>query len=191
MEQTLLATLLMEEVSGVDDPANQVPGWMVTKSADGEQAASESIVAKVKGLLSTLGAPTGKEIDMEKDELLATLEERDEALVAKVAEAVAKSVAPAEGAAEEVPATAEAVVEAPVGVSVEDVTKAIEDAIVKTVIEPHSEIFEKILDRLEGVESALGVAARKSLDGQEANEGEPVTKSTPDLGDAIAAAFKR
>jgi len=288
MEQTKLDSLLISEVSGVDDPANQLPGWMVTKAAGGnaadlllvlanemealtkasttkepygnveyadpgyqkdgkkrypldteehiraawsyinaednaalytaEQLAevkgkikaamkkigaeveedtskaasdSESIVARIKGILS-LGSPIEKGIEMEKDELLAVLADRDEALAKSiseaVAEAVSKSVAPAEGegTGEETPAA-----EAAPAVDVEGVTKAAVEAAVAEVESKYNEILEKALDRIETLEQRLGVAARKSLDGQESGEGEPVTKSTPDLGDAIAAAFTR
>lgn len=36
MQQTKLETLLITEVSGVDDPANELPGWMVTKARRGD-----------------------------------------------------------------------------------------------------------------------------------------------------------
>jgi hypothetical protein len=42
-QQTKLERLVMLEVSGVDDPANQLPGWMVSKAAGGtvdQQAAA-------------------------------------------------------------------------------------------------------------------------------------------------------
>jgi hypothetical protein len=292
MESVLLDKLFISEVSGVDDPANQLPGWMVTK-ASGEQpdaflilademeavtkasdskqpygdvtyadpgyqkdgkkrypldteehiraawsyinqgdnasvytaeqvasikakiksamkkigatvesdtskdASSESIVAKIKGIL--LGTPGEEGIEMEKQELLDALAERDEALVKAVAEAVSKSVAPAEGESVEETAAAPAAEAAPAPaaeaaptLSVEDVTKAITEAIEEHVVKQYNEIFEKVIDRLEACESALGVAARKSLDGQESGEAtEPVTKATPDLADAITAAFKR
>ena len=287
MEQVRLDKLLISEVSGVDDPANMLPGWMVTKSADGngpdlllvlademetltkasdskqpygdvkyadpgyqkdgkkrypldtethiraawsyinvpangeaytaeqltsikakiktamkglgaetESAAtktrSENIVATIKGNL--LGTPTEQEgEDMDKDELVAAIVEGNEPLVKAVTDAVAKSLTPAEGegatvtpAAVETPAAedAPAFTEAQIG----EVTKAVE-----ALLAPYNEIFEKVLDRLEGTEKHLGIAARKSLDGQESGEGEgePVVKATPDLGDAIAAALTR
>lgn len=188
MEQVKLERLFMEEISGVDDPANQLPGWMVTKATD---AAPTKIVAKVKELL--LGAPTdGKDdIDMERDELVAILaEERAanaDAIAKAVAEAVSKSVAPAEGATE---GETE-----PVAVTSEDVVKAVTEAVEK-VEKAYNEILENLITRLEGCETSLGIAARKSLEGQEdgAPAEEGVTKvapKTPDLGDAIAAAFKK
>lgn len=294
MELTKLDTLLITEVSGVDDPANQLPGWMVTKAVgsegddftdvllviademeavtkaadtkkpygdvtyadpgyqkDGkkrypldteqhvraawsyinvsdnasaysaEQLASikakikaamkklgaemedtskadgsESIVAKIKGILN-LGAPTGKEGDVEKSEFAEALSEAVPALAESVADAVSKALAPAEGEGEtkETPAATETApeVEPVVALTHEDVTKAVNEA-VEEVQKAYGEIFEAVIERVERIEQALGVAAKKSLDGQEASapaEGEPVTKSTPDLGDAIAAAFKR
>jgi hypothetical protein len=191
MDAVRLDKLFMTEVSGVDDPANQLPGWMVTKSADA--TAPESIVAKIKGII--LGAPTEEGIDMEKDELVTILAESNKSLVTSlseaVAEAVTKSLTPAEGeGATVVPAVATPEADAPV------FTEAQTDAIAKAIEDgfaPYNEIFEKVLDRLEGTEKHLGIAARKSLDGQESGEGEgePVVKATPDLGDAISAALKR
>jgi hypothetical protein len=42
-----LSTLKMEEVSGVDDPANMLPGWMVTK-ARAQSGGSQRFLAVVK-----------------------------------------------------------------------------------------------------------------------------------------------
>lgn len=284
MEPVKLERLLIQEVSGVDDPANELPGWMVTKSASGnasaalllgvaaemetltkasdskqpygdvkyadpgyqkdgkkrypldtethvraawsyinqadnaslytaEQLASikakikaamkdigattededsssttkgtaESIVAKIKGIL--LGAPR-EEIEMEKDELVAAIVEGNEPLVKAVTDAVSKSVAPTEGATTEETKATEAD-----ATQVAAVTKAVTDYLDEHVVKQYNEILEKAFIRIEAVETHLGVAARKSLDGQETTEaGEPVVKKAPDLGDAIAAAFKR
>ncbi len=283
MEATKLERLLISEVSGVDDPANQLPGWRVLKAAGDEpdlllalagemevftkaaadktpygdvtyadpgyqedgkkrypldsethiraawsyinqagnadlysaddlskvkakiQAAmkkigaevsttksaetvdsNSTIVAKIKGIL--LGSPTGKDdLEMDKAELTAILDERDEALVQKVAEAVSASVpvpAEGEGATEpEAGATASAESSEAPALTAEDITKAIQEALA-----PYNEILEGMLDRTEAIESALGVAARKSLDGQETNEdGTPVEKSAPNLSDAISS----
>jgi len=285
MESVKLDKLLIQEVSGVDDPANMLPGWMVTKAAgdgspdlllvlagemelltkasdskqpygdvtyadpgyqkDGKKRypldteehvraawsyinqadngdlysaeqlasikakikaamkklgakveetttkdASDTIVAKIKGILN-LGAPTGKEDDMEKDEFVAALSENNEVLAKAVAEAVSKAVAPAEG---ESKGAAETTPEVPAALTVEDVTKTVTEVIEEHVTKAYNDLFEKVLDRIEGIETHIGVAARKSLDGQEAGSTEgstPVTKKAPDLGDAISAAFKR
>lgn len=208
MEQTKLERLLISEISGVDEPANQLDGWMVTKSVDGgepvtapegvefEEHTSEpvsesndSIVAKIKGIL--LGTP-GKDIDMEKTELVAILAESNEALAKSLGEAVtealAKSVVPAEG--EEQP-TVEATIEEPVAtLTAEDVAKAVSEAVEEATVKSN-EIFEAILGRIEGIETALGMVARKSLDGQEGGTEEPVEKATPKLADAIESAFAR
>ena len=276
MESTKLEKLLISEVSGVDDPANELPGWMVTKSKedayfsvasemerftkaadskkpygdveyadpgyqeDGKKrypldtethiraawsyinqadnadlysaenlgkikakikaamkrigaevtdmtAKSDSdtnIVAKIKAML--LGAPTGKDdVDMDSAELKAILAENNEALAGAVAEAVAKSVpSPAEGeGATEVPVPVETGTETD-AITAEVIQKTIEEALA-----PHLELFEKFLDRIVRVESALGVAAKKSLDGQEGETTETVEKSTPDLSAAIAGAL--
>jgi hypothetical protein len=282
METVKLDKLFIEEVSGVDHPANQLEGWMVVKSADqpdplllvademetvtkassskepygdvtyadpgfqkdgkkrypldteahvraawsyinqednaslysAEQVASvkakikaamkklgadmgddmkkssETIVAKLKGII--LGAPTGKEDDMEKAEFVEALGEHTDVLAKAVADAVAKAVAPApgEGAAEVATPAADAVTAESV---VKAINEAIEVALTEKVEKQYNDLIEKVLDRIEGIEKHIGIAARKSLDGQETADaaGEPVTKSTPDLGDAIAAAFKR
>lgn len=282
MESVRLDRLLISEVSGVDDPANQLPGWMVTKAAgdgalnlllvlademeavtkasdskqpygdveyadpgyqkDGKKrypldtethiraawsyinqadnadlysaeqltsikakvkaamkklgaetednttkdANSDTIVAKIKGIL--LGAPTGKEDDVEKQEFVEALSENNGVLAEAVADAVSKSLAPAkgEGATEETATAAEAL-------SAEDVSKTVTEVIEEHVIKQYNDIFEKVLNRIENIEKHLGVAAKKSLDGQEAETAtaESVEKSAPDLGDAIAAAFRK
>ena len=66
------------------------------------------------------------------------------------------------------------------GLTVDDVT----NAIVEHVVKQYNEIFEKVLDRIEAIEEKFGIAARKSLDGGH------VEKQTPDLADAIAAALR-
>lgn len=196
MEPTKLERLLISEVSGVDAPANQLDGWMVAKSREADGSTDTTIVAKIKDLL--LGSPEEKEdLDMDQDTLVAILSENNEVLAKAVAEAVAKSVAPAEGEGTEEP-TAVAEVETTEATEVTseatpevDIAKSIEEALT-AALTPYNELIEKVLDRIETVESHLGVAARKSIDGQEAAvEGEPVEKSTPDLADAIASAFRR
>ena len=78
----------------------------------------------------------------------------------------------------------------------EDVAKAIEAGVnagVEALRADMTEVFEKLIDRFENTEKHIGIAARTSLDGQEAGaEGtEPVEKTAPDLGDAIAKALRR
>lgn len=51
---TRLDNLSVEEISGVDAPANQTPGWMVLKSADDAVQAESSLAA----LYATLGGAT-------------------------------------------------------------------------------------------------------------------------------------
>jgi hypothetical protein len=135
---------------------------------------------------------------MEKDELVAVLAESNEALVKAVAEAVSKSVAPAEGegAAEETAPVAEAPAEEAVAPSItaEAVGEAVAKAIEEHVIKQYNPILEALVERFEKIESHLGFEARKSLDGQESaedNKTEAVTKATPDLSDAISAAFNK
>lgn len=154
------------------------------------KASDTTIVAKIKDLL--LGsAPEKEELDMGSDELKAILSENNESLAKAVAEAVSKSIAPAEGeSAEEEKEVTEAPAEGTAGTSEsseEDIVKSIQEALA-----PYNELLEKMLDRITGIEEHFGVAARKSIDGQEdAPEGEEkVEKSAPSLEDAIAGAFR-
>jgi hypothetical protein len=163
--------------------------------ADVEKDASP-IVAKIREFIS-VAPPEGKDdIEMDAAELTSILDEREDALVAKFADAVAvaKSVeAPAptgEVAPVEAPAPApeaapavESIV-AP-GLTAEDVTKGVE-----TAIQPLLEVIDKALDRIENVETALGYAARKSIEGQESNDAAEGEVKTPDLADAISKAFR-
>lgn len=50
MELTRLDKLVIEEVSGVDDPASQLPGWMLTK------ARQRRIIEHAEGLRKALGS---------------------------------------------------------------------------------------------------------------------------------------
>jgi hypothetical protein len=157
--------------------------------AEVEKTASP-IVAKIRELVS-VAPPEGKDdIEMDAAELTAILDERDDALVAKLADAaVAKSVEPAptgEAAPEATPAEETAAAAEPVvapGLTSEDITKGVEVA-----MQPLLEVIDKALDRIENVETALGYAARKSIEGQETQSAEGEDK-TPDLSDAIAKAF--
>lgn len=286
MEQVKLERLFMEEVSGVDDPANQLPGWMVQKSVgdpylllaqemesitkaaaskepygdvtyadpgyqkDGKKrypldteehvraawsyinqegnadiytaeqlssikakitaamkklgatveddakktTRSEQIVATIKTALG-LGDAPDKENDVEKAEFVEALEANNESLAKAVAEAVSKSLTPAEGEGAATETTTEApAAEATTAVDVEALTKAAVEAAVEEVAKQYNEILEKVLDRIAVIEEHAGIAARKSIDGQETEvdaNGEPVAKSTPNLGDAILGAFAR
>lgn len=154
---------------------------LIKHDSEPEQAATEeaqSIVERVKSLLR------GKDEvdDMTKEELAEALDERDSALVEKLAERLATSVdapAPGDGAVAEVEVTA--VEDVPVGLTEEDVIKTTQEA-----LQPVLEIMSKTLDRIERIEDAL--AMRKSLDGQEA----PVVEEAhePTVQDAIGAALK-
>ena len=195
MEPTELQRLLVKEVSGVDDPANEIPGWMVAKAAaDLATTASptEDAPTFVARLRKSLGLATGKDIDMTADELTTTLTANNEALAksivegvgAAVADAVAKSVpAPAEAAAAAAPAAEAApaavtmeAIEAAITAGVEaGLTKAIEgDETTKGV----NDILGAVIDRVAQIEKAFGVAARTSLDGQESAAADAATDAT-------------
>jgi hypothetical protein len=49
----LLERLMITEVSGVDDPANEIPGWMVTKSLPPDDRVILESVAMARVLAST------------------------------------------------------------------------------------------------------------------------------------------
>lgn len=193
MTSTKLEKLLIGEVSGVDDPAHEIPGWMVAKAATppaSDAAGDSGFVDKIKALITKGGEPTGEsEIEMTKDELVAVLEEREVALVEKMTEAVAKSVeVPAAGEATPAaevtpPAPAETTTTTAETLSVEDIQKGIAEALA-----PYAEALEKTLDRLAAVETALAKGARMSLNGQE-TQGEG-TEAPPTVRDGIAAALK-
>lgn len=203
---TKLERLLIKEISGVDDPANETPGWMVAKSAEtsGDSAAqivihqhispapgtpdeapaspdgeALSVVGKIKALL------TGKEdIEMTKEEMNAELDARFEGLTETL-----KSLIPAPS---ETPAPIEAVVEVPAAeapatedaqpvLTNEDLTKAVQDGLA-----PFLEVIDKTLDRIAGIEDTLAI--RKSLDGQEERAPESADNK-PTLDDAFSKAL--
>lgn len=190
-----LEKLFIAEVSGVDDPANELPGWMVAKSAGLSDAELEgsaddetatSIVEKIKNLI------LGKEIDVTKDEVAEVFDAKSDELVEKIAERLSKSVEPATSeatteaaapAAEAAPAAPAAeVVDEPAApaLSAEDIAKAFEEAQA-----PLLEILDKVLDRVEALEK--GTATRKSLTGQEDNHED--APEEPTVQDAIKAAL--
>jgi hypothetical protein len=195
MDATKLEKLLIGEVSGVDDPANQSPGWVVMKAEGApsgalvvvpgdaaDEAATTTIKERLKGWI--LGEK--EDLQMDKSELSEILDEREDALIAKMTEAVSKSVEAAKVAApvEETVAVTPPAEAAEPTLTVEDIAKAIEVG-----LEPYNEILEKVMDRLEKTESALTGSARKSLDGQEGtttDEGE----EAPQLADAIVKALR-
>ncbi len=197
---TKLEKLLISEVSGVDDPANELPGWLVQKAATATPTKAADPAAPT--LKDRLGLLFGKEDDVTKEELVAILDERDalakaaapaEPVVPVVApvpapEPVATATAKAEG--DPIPAPA-AVVEAPAApapapVAVAALTEADVTKAVETAVEPIVEALSKTLDRLAAVEAHF--VTRKSIVG---DDSEPVAKNTNTVGAAIAGAFNR
>jgi hypothetical protein len=178
-----LEQLIIKEVSGVDDPANEIPGFMVLKSSDASTdssadstEAATTIVGKIKALL------TGKEdIDMTKEELTSELDGRFAAINEKLTELTKSVEVPVEGTPAD-PVEPAAEVDAVDLLTAEDIAKAVQDGVT-----PILEIIEKTLDRIERIESSLTI--RKSLDGQELNEDGTEVKA-PDLSDAIKAALR-
>lgn len=191
---TKLEKLFIGEVSGVDDPANETPGWMVQKSvapSDAPMTADEaqSTLAKIKSMFATTRKDA--DLDMTADELKAELDARDVTLKASLTEVVTEVVkaalipAPVEPAAAPV---VEAPAEAATALTIEDVTKAIEDSFgpaLDVALEPYREILEKAIDRIASVETHFAGVARKSLEGQESGAVEapaPVAKARTSIG---------
>lgn len=72
MSATELQDLGIDEVSGVDAPANQMPGWMVMKSEEGAAAEAEAQLATLYGAIGGAGALADAPEDVRKAaELLA------------------------------------------------------------------------------------------------------------------------
>jgi len=161
---------------------------VVTKSASqsaGQQDAP-SILDRLRKVLD------GKdEIEMTQDELNAALDARMGALGDELVEKLRKSVeapsaegAPAVEAAPAVEPAATPETPAEPQLSIEDVTKAIEEG-----MKPYHDIFEAVIDRVGNIETALGIAARKSLDGQE-GEARGEEPQAPTTQTAIAKALQ-
>lgn len=197
---TKLEQLKIGEVSGVDDPAHELPGWMIAKAkkpgdvpdasanSDSPEEA-QSIVGKIRNLVF----PAGKEeVEMTKEELNETLDARDEALTKSLVEAISEAVKPAPvEKADEVPAVVPETTETPeapeaaAALTAEDVTKGVEEA-----LQPVLEILDKALDRIAAVENGQTNSARKSLDGQESAGGEAEAETTlPPVQAAISKAL--
>jgi hypothetical protein len=183
-----LEKLFIGEVSLVDDPANESPGFMVAKATEAEPELESEDPTSLLGKIRDLLKGSGKEdIDMTKEELHAELDEKLAPLAeltSKVDELISKSVeAPAPAGEVETEST-EAEAE---NALTEEVVKSAIEAGIKEALEPVFEVLEKTLDRLEAVESKF--VTRKSLEGQETSV-EDGTEATPTLSDAIAKALK-
>lgn len=72
----LLAPLQMDEVSGVDDPANGIPGWMVAKARDGggKLSPEAQLHKNVRTLLSMTPAQIEKYRELRKEATSAPFE---------------------------------------------------------------------------------------------------------------------
>jgi hypothetical protein len=60
---TLLQGLKITEVSGVDDPANMLPGFMVTKSRDGIQKAQQEFGALLEEIRTKAGLTDDERVE--------------------------------------------------------------------------------------------------------------------------------
>ncbi len=191
---------MIGEVSGVDDPANALPGWMIAKAkkpgdvavatADSDSPEdAQSIVGKIRNLVF----PAGKEeVDMTEEQLKEGLAEFGEALSKSLVEAISEAVKPAPvEKADEAPVVPEVietpeVPEAVAALTAEDVTKGVEEA-----LQPILEILDKALDRIAAVENSQTSSARKSLDGQEGVGGEGEPEALPPVQAAISKALNQ
>jgi hypothetical protein len=70
VEQTRLERLLIEEVSGVDSPASNLSGWMVTKAAGGS-AGRDRMMAALTALLNLIGDGSVETDPAQKDALVS------------------------------------------------------------------------------------------------------------------------
>lgn len=206
---TKLEKLLIGEVSGVDDPANETPGWLVMKAASAasssaDASATANAADAAPTLKDRLALLFGKEDDgMTEDALKAILDEREDALVEKLAVKLAPTApeAPAAPAVEataltekasapEAPAPAAPAPEAaPAALDAEAIEKAAV-AKVEAILEPLVKALDAVIDRLAAVEARF--ATRQSIPAQDPAAGEEgVAKTTNTVGSAIEAAFRR
>lgn len=99
-EATRLEQLILKEISGVDDPANEAPGFAIFKAKDSQtksatEASGNGRETTIFGkLLRAVTGEKGDVLDMERSELESILKERDERILAGVADVV-KGLLPA------------------------------------------------------------------------------------------------
>lgn len=98
---TRLEQLVLKEISGVDDPANEAPGFAIFKAKDSQtesatEASSDGRETTIFGkLLRAVTGGKGDDLEMDRSELEGILKERDERLLAGVADVV-KGLLPAD-----------------------------------------------------------------------------------------------
>jgi hypothetical protein len=157
-----LMKLRIDEVSGVDSPANEADGWGVLKSKKPMTTAEEEIFRKLAGedgaAVSTSVSATAVSIGAAPDPA--------DALARKVADGDLESaqalrvLIPDED--EFVQKVRDAIPAPPAAAPEIDIQKAVDEATVE-----YTDLIEKLLDRNEKLEEANTRLARKSLDGQE------------------------
>ncbi len=94
---TRLEKLVLHEISGVDSPANEAPGFAIFKDSQpraATEASSDGRVTTIFDRLMRKVGGKGDDLEMDRSELEGILEERDERLLAGVADVV-KGLLPA------------------------------------------------------------------------------------------------
>lgn len=194
---TQLTKLQMEEISGVDSPANEQPGWLVMKSADTQGA--DNIEAGAAALYSTLAAAdqfltaAPDEIAKAKDTLATYCEtllldpEPRVTLADKVRGIFTKNAATVAGEDSE---DSEDDFSDTLFDDVDDVTGTTDVADVAVPsedIEVLKEVVSKLADQVSAITKAL--TGSTAISGQDTQD-EGVEKSAPTLRDAIVSAAR-
>jgi hypothetical protein len=213
---TRLDKLSIEEISGVDAPANDLRGWIVQKAKDDPdfidrfETGHATLYAALAGVSGDLEYAPGEvrkaaeTMGAYVEALMTPEEEQKESLVSKMRALLTRTPKPEpepepvakeeEPAAEEEPAKEEP--EAPTGEET-DVTKTLESYVRKDALpdfdqfatsedaDAFREVAEVIVERLEAVEKYLS-----GSDQVEEPAGEPVTKRGGTLQDGILSAIR-
>ncbi len=146
-----------------------------------DEALLAGVAAVVKGLLPEASTEETETVEATDEVTAEETVEKDATDDGTTNEEVEETV---EKAADETPVVEEVATETAVALTVEDVAKAISEALA-----PHTELAEAVLTRLEAVENRFAGVARKSLEGQEGATTENETPSTPTVKSAFASAL--
>lgn len=193
---TQLTKLQMEEISGVDSPANEQPGWLVMKSADTQGA--DNIEAGAAALYSTLAAAdqfltaAPDEIAKAKDTLATYCEtllldpEPRVTLADKVRGIFTKNAATVAGEDSEDDFSDTLFDDELVDGTTS--TETVTDAVAPSEdIEVLKEVVGKLADQVAAITKAL--TGSTAISGQDTQD-EGVEKSAPTLRDAIVSAAR-
>lgn len=206
---TKLAQMRIDEVSGVDSPANLTDGWLMRKAVtdaitapDTDESVLSRMAAWFRKAEETQSTDSEGEIDMTQEELTAALEAQTEAIGKSVGDAVSAALAASETARAEAEATATAEAET---------AAAAEAAAVEPVTEPAAETVEapaavtveqfgELSERVETIAKAIELLSEplKSLVSKSATRTsidepatEPVEKAAPVTGGIFSELHKQ